>query len=171
MLFAAAALSSTVIRSQGNYAEGAVKAAYLYRFTQYVEWPAAPSASFTIAVMDEPDVAEELGKLLPAHLIHELPARVRAIRSIAEVGDAAVLYIGHADDQRVRAAIAAVSQRPILIVTDNPSGLSLGSTINFTKIDNHLRFEISVSSAQRSHMRVSSELLNVAAKVEAKRTP
>src|ERR1700722_87713 len=63
------------------YSEDAVKAAYLYRFTQYIEWPETASAAepFTIAVLDAPGVAAELRRILPNHRIKNSAAQVREI--------------------------------------------------------------------------------------------
>jgi hypothetical protein len=158
-------------RSEPLYSEGAVKAAYLYRFTQYVEWPRPPDPPFTIAVMDAPQVASELAHLLPTHPIDALPAQVRTIHSMSEIGDAAMLYLGPGDPQRLRAEIRAIASRPILVVTDDAAGLSLGGVINFVEISNRIRFEVSTGAAARSKLHVSAELLSVATRVERSSSP
>lgn len=164
------AFAAQEVRAQASYLEDAVKAAYLYRFTQYVEWPTPPKSQFVIAVLDAPQVADELSKLLKAHPPQHVPVTVRTIRSSSELADAAVLYVGPEPSERLRGVIAAVASRPLLVVTDNPEGLSLGSTINFLKLDKHIRFEVSTGAAERSRLHVSSELLAVASRVE-RRTP
>jgi hypothetical protein len=156
---------------QTNDLEDAVKAAYLCRFTQYVEWPKMPKAPLTIAVMDAPEVAAELSKLLASHPLQNATIRVRAIHSSSEVAEANVLYVGPEPSDRLRSILGAVSSRPLLVVTDNPEGLSLGSTINFLKVDKHIRFEVSTGAAERSKLRVSSELLAVAVRVKQRDLP
>jgi hypothetical protein len=169
--FAAFALAANESRPQTNDLEDAVKAAYLCRFTQYVEWPTMPKAPLTIAVMDAPEVAAELSKLLASHPLQNATMRVRAIHSSSEIAEANVLYVGPEPSDRLRSILGAVSSRPLLVVTDNPEGLSLGSTINFLKVDKHIRFEVSTGAAQRSRLRVSSELLAVAARVKQREQP
>jgi hypothetical protein len=163
--------ATSAVRSQSNYSEESIKAAYLYRFTQYVEWPVGPSSTFTIVIMDAPAVASELSKLLASHPIHNAPSQVRAIEAVSDVGDAAILYIGPERPKHLRSTIGALASRPLLIVTDNREGLSLGSTINFVKVDDHIRFEISIGSAERSKLHVSSELLGVAVRVDRTAPP
>jgi len=51
-------------------------------------------------------------------------------------------------------------------VTDEDHGLDEGSTVNFMLVDHRLRFEISLTAATRSGLKISSELLSVAARVE-----
>src|SRR5450631_1078100 len=103
-----------------SYSEDSVKAAYLYRFTQYIEWPdAAPSGiPFTIAVLDAPDVAAELRRILPNHRIKNSAAQVREIARLQDLGSAQMLYIGSAQIDRVRSVVAALANRPVLVVTD-----------------------------------------------------
>jgi hypothetical protein len=79
-----------------GYSEDTVKAAYLYRFTQYVDWPDPPvsGAPFTIAVLDAPEVAEQLRRLLADHLIKNAKAQVRAISTIQELESARMVFVG-----------------------------------------------------------------------------
>jgi hypothetical protein len=150
------------------YSEDSVKAAYLYRFTQYIEWPdAVPSdLPFTIAVLDAPDVAAELRRILPGHRIKNSMAQVREIARVQDLGSAQMLYIGSAQIDRVRATIAGLQARPVLIVTDAERGLAAGSVLNFVMVEHRVRFEVSLSAADRSRLRISAELLGVATRVE-----
>lgn len=151
-----------------GYSDDAVKAAFLYRFTSYVEWPpqALQSQSFTIAVLDDERVAVDLQKLLPGHPIKGHPAQVRVIHRATEIGDAPVVFIGSGDPYAHRRFIAGIASRPILVVTDEERGLEEGSSVNFMLVDRRVRFEISLNAAERSGLRISSELLSVAAHVE-----
>lgn len=160
----AAAASS---RAAQPYSEDAVKAAYLYRFTQYIEWPQLPASGqpFTIAVLNAPGVAQELQRLLPDHPIKNATARVRPITRIQDLGDAQMLYLGPAPTDRLRNAIAAVAFGSVLLVTDSEAGLELGSILNFITVEHRVRFEVSLTAADRSQFRISSELLAVAARV------
>jgi YfiR/HmsC-like len=151
------------------YSEDAVKAAYLYRFTQYVEWPeaAASAEPFTIAVLDAPGVAAELRRILPNHRIKNSAAQVREIARAQDVGSAQILYIGSAQIDRLRNMIAALAARPVLVVTDAEQGLAAGSSVNFVMLEHRVRFEVSLSAADRSQLRISAELLGVATRVQS----
>jgi YfiR/HmsC-like len=151
-----------------SYSEDSVKAAYLYRFTQYIEWPdAAPSGiPFTIAVLDAPNVAAELRRILPNHRIKNSAAQVREIARLQDLGSAQMLYIGSAQIDRVRSVVAALANRPVLVVTDAERGLAAGSILNFVMLEHRVRFEVSLAAADRSRLRISAELLGVATRVE-----
>jgi hypothetical protein len=151
-----------------SYSEDSVKAAYLYRFTQYIEWPdATPSdLPFTIAVLEAPEVAAELRRILPNHRIKNASAQVREIARMQDLGSAQMLYIGSAQIDRVRNAVAALPGRPVLVVTAAERGLAAGSVLNFVMLEHRVRFEVSLAAADRSRLRISAELLGVATRVE-----
>lgn len=160
--------ASSSLRGAPSYSEDSVKAAYLYRFTQYIEWPdaAPPNLSFTIAVLDAPDVAAELRRMLPGHRIKNSVASVREIARIQDLGPSQMLYIGSAQIDRVRNAVAALTARPVLVVTDAERGLAAGSVLNFVLLEHRVRFEVSLAAADRFGLRISAELLGVATRVE-----
>ena len=151
------------------YPADAVKAVFLYRFAGYVQWPPAATdstARFTIAVLGADAVAAQLRQLLPAHRIQGKPAEVHAIHSPRQVDGAQMLYVGPGYDGDLRALITRLQGRPVLVVTDEPGGLLAGSTVNFLIIHQHVRFEVSTRAARRAGLRISSDLLAVAERVE-----
>jgi YfiR/HmsC-like len=154
-----------------SYSEDAVKAAFLYRFTGYVDWPsqAAADPQFTIAVLDAEGVAAELGRLLQNRQIQNRPAQVRSIKNLRELDGAQMLYIGSSHRDELRRLISTVAGRPVLVVTNEEGGLDAGSSVNFLLIDQRVRFEISLDAAQGSGLRVASELLAVAVRVRGRR--
>ncbi len=162
-------LPMRIARAQ-QYSQDAVKAAFLYRFAGYVEWPqhTPPDTPFTIAVLGDAGVASELQKMLPGRRIKNRPARVARIRTIEDLGDAQILYVGTARAAAAHTIIAAIATHPVLIVTDEEGGLDAGSTVNFLLVDRRVRFEISLAAAERADLRISSELLSVAARVQGR---
>jgi hypothetical protein len=154
-----------------SYSEDAVKAAYLYRFVGYVDWPAQVSGSkpFTIAVLDAPGVARELARLLPGHPINGGIARVEQINGVREAETAQVLYIGAGHADFLGELNSQAAAKSILFVTDEAGGLQLGSVLNFLNIDHRVRFEISLTAAERMHLKISSELLSIAVRVQGAR--
>ncbi len=173
-LLAAICAMSLAVRPSGaaeSYSEDAVKAAFLYRFTGYVDWPpqAAADPQFTIAVLDAEGVATELGRLLQNRQIQNRPAQVKSIKNLRELDGAQMLYIGGSHRDDLRRLISSVTGRPVLVVTNQDGGLDAGSSVNFLLIDQRVRFEISLDAAQGSGLRVASELLAVAIRVRGRR--
>lgn len=158
------------VGAEGN-SEDAVKPAFLSRFVGYAEWPSAnvTGAQFTIAVLGADGVARDLQRLLPNYTLNQRPAQVRKLRNISELGDAQILYIGPSHLSDVRAALAAITTRPVLLVTDDEHGFDEGGAVNFLLVDQRARFEVSVLAAERSGLEISSELLAMAARVQSGR--
>jgi len=152
------------------YSEDAVKAAYLYRFAGYIEWSERGSAGtpFTIDVLGAPGVARELRRLLPGHAINGQAPQVREITGNRDWGNAQIVYIaaGHAD--LIHTLVPQAGGLSMLLVTDEESGLNAGSVLNFLTIDRNVRFEVSLTAAQRWGLKISSELLGVAIRVQGR---
>lgn len=160
--------SGTTASAEEGYSEDAVKAAFLSRFAEYVDWPpeALTAPTFTIAVVGADGVAANLQRLLPGYPIKNLPAQVRKIRSVQESTQAQILYVGAGHGDALREAVAMVGARPILLVTDEERSLDAGGAVNFVLVDQRVRFEVSLPAAQRSGLTISSKLLSVAIRVE-----
>jgi hypothetical protein len=146
----------------------AVKAAYLYRFASYVEWPAdAPAAgAFVIAVAGDEKVAIQLERLLRGLTVHGRPTTVRRVTKAQEIEDVHILYVGPTAFARTRALRERAILLPILIVTDDVDGLDGGGVINFTASERNVRFEISLVAADRGRLKIHSALLSIATRVE-----
>jgi hypothetical protein len=149
------------------YSEDAVKAAFIYRFTGFMEWPpdALQAQQFTIAVLGSEPVARQLSKVLAQRPVKGLPARVVTVASAQQARGAQLLYVGPEYAGDLRAVVEAVGPRPVLVVTDHPAGLDDGSAVNFVRVDRKVRFEVSLPAAKRAGIKVSPGLLSVAAQV------
>jgi hypothetical protein len=159
-------LAGQRVLAQPSFPEEAVKAVFLYRFAGYVQWPAeAAGRPFTIAVLGADEVAAQLERLLPDHPIHDQPSSVRRISNLRQLGAAQMLYVGPGYTGDLRALIAPLRGRPVLVVTDQGDALDAGSTVNFLLEDQHVRFEVSLAAARRSGLAISSALLAVAERV------
>ena len=158
------------VASANVYSESAVKSAYLYRFTGYIDWPATePRLRFTIAVLDDDEVAAELSLLLSTRSIKDLPVRIHKIKNIQELGDAQILYVGARCKEDLSKFLLNITTRPVLIVTNRTNALDAGSTINFLEADHRVRFEVSLVAAKHAGLKISPELLSVAVRVQDNR--
>jgi hypothetical protein len=144
--------------------EQAVKAAFLYKFAGYVEWPvpAQPDAPFVIATLEADDVAAELARILPGRTVAGRPAVVRTVREGEPLKGVQILFVGRrAADPR--AAVRAGQRQGALTVTE--TDLDAGGAINFVLAENRVAFEVSLEAAERGGHRISSRMLAVARRV------
>jgi len=155
------------------YSEDAVKAAFIYRFAGYVDWPreTGPVQAFTIAVMGSKEIEARLQSLTAGRTLHGRPVAVRRVSRVQEAADAQILYIGPKHLVQLKHLVQAVGGRRLLVVTDEPSGLDSGSSINLLMVDQRVRFEVSTEAARRAGLNISSGLLSVAVRVQGDRVP
>ncbi len=165
LLFAAA--SSRVEAQPQPYSADEIKAAFIYRFGTYIEWPSTTPADkpITIAVLGAPSIATELEEYLPGRTIEGHPIKLRRIEQIQDARDAQLVFIGEQHDSVLRKLIGALGDRPVLVVTDVADGLESGAMVNFRIVDQRVRFEISLRKAQDAGLMLSSRLLSAAIRV------
>jgi hypothetical protein len=148
--------------------ERAVKAAFLYKFTEYVAWPAAATRvdrPFTIGVVGAGALADELLRMTANRRVGTRPISVRQLTSGDSVEGLDVLFIGGEQRGRLGQLLSPGHGRPILTVTEAVGALADGSVINFTMTDERVRFEVSLDAARASRLRLNSRLLAVAEEV------
>lgn len=156
--------------SQGVRAD-ALKATFLYRFASYVEWPPPSStAPFTIGVVENDDVASQLEQLVPAISVNGQRVSLRRLRGGDSLDGVHVLYVGNSTSVLARVLRGAARSRPILVVADAPRALAEGAIINFLGPAPTLKFEVSLSNAERAGLRINARLLSVAARVQGRST-
>lgn len=167
----AATLPARAIESDPGLLETQVKAAYLYKFTSYVQWPdtALPGGNggLVIGVMDADDLAGELDHILrDRHVASgQRGVMLKRLKLGMPLSGVQVLFVGRQDADRLKQALAAAQAQPVLTVTESPGGLDAGSMINFVVEDSHVRFEIARGTAERNNLRLSARLLAVARQV------
>jgi hypothetical protein len=170
-LIAFAAVHAACIAAD-SISEDSVRAAYLYRFAGYVTWPQnlPADAPLVIDVVDSPAVARELRRMLPAHSINGHGAEVREISGLQDLGKAQIVYVAAGHAQLLR-QLRPGSSAAMLLVSAEENGLNCGSVINFVNVDRNVRFEVSLSAAQRWGLKVSADLLGVAVRVQGGYSP
>ena len=153
------------------YSETEVKAAFLYNFGSYVQWPVEdpPTETIRIAVLGAPAIAGELERFVQGRRIRGLPVTVHRLRTVADLDGDEMLFIGSQENRRLAQLIAATAGGSTLIVTDAPDGLAEGAMINFRVVDRRVRFEVSVPRAREAGLTLSSRLLAAALHVETTR--
>lgn len=158
--------ATSLFAQQTVYDEDEVKAAFIYHFATFVEWPESAAVDgqvpFTIAVLGADTIADELEQFLTGRSIQGRPTRVQRLGTLAELDRADVLYIGSRYNARLGHIIEQIRDRPTLVVTDAPRALRDGATINFQVVDHRVQFEVSLAAAERAGLELSSRLLAAA---------
>lgn len=146
-----------------------VKAAYLYRFCEYVEWPEAVFADaaspLVIGILGDGRIAENLAEIVAGRQVSGRAIDVRRLRAGDSIKGVHVLFITRSQDRNLAAVLAEARLQSTLTITEWEEFDPAGSIINFIVVDDRVRFDIALEPAKRSNLRISSRLLNVARNV------
>jgi hypothetical protein len=144
-----------------------VKAAYLFKFTKFVEWPSSAFASadapFVIGIVGR-DQFGGLDRILVGKRIGDRALEVRYLAS----GDGAamrgcqMIFVNGSEERRLPDILAALQGRPVLVVGDSEGCASAGGMLGFDLRQSHLGVEVNSSAARQARLKISSQLLNIA---------
>jgi hypothetical protein len=147
-----------------------IKAAFLYKFAAYVEWPpgvfSQPDTPIVIGVAGANAIALELEQAVAGRTIGGRPVAVRRIARAESVDECCqILFIGTGERARTAELLARAEGHPVLTVTEVDAQHPKGSIINFLATEDRIRFDISREAAERNGLQLRSQLLGVARQV------
>jgi uncharacterized protein DUF4154 len=143
-----------------------VKAAFLYNFIQFVEWPPAaladPSSPFRVCVYGQDPFGTVLERTMRGEQRSGHPLTVE----IVPIGESAMqchlLFVPQSQAGRAAAALRTTGDAPILSIGESPNFLRAGGMINLFVEGGRVRFDINMSAASARGLVPSSKLLRVA---------
>jgi hypothetical protein len=148
-----------------------VKAAFLYNFMQFVEWPetafAAAEAPVCIGVLGDDPFGSALEEIVRGETVGDRPLVVHRSREVTDLIECQVVFISKSEEGRMPALLDALEPRPVLTVGEVAGFARSGGIINFYLEESRVRFEINAKVAQRQGLRMSSQLLNLGRIVES----
>lgn len=145
--------------------ESQVKAAFLYNFAQYTEWPKISSdkdGDFHFCIAGD-GVTSALQNTVRGETVNGRKAIVRTLEEGEDPQDCHVLFISEKQPARRRNEVLnAVVNAPVLTVGEGLDFLQSGGIIRFLKSGNRIRFEINPDAATKASLHLSSRLLRLA---------
>jgi hypothetical protein len=148
-----------------------VKAAFLFNFGRFVEWPslngAASSAPFRICVLGEDPFREHLDRSVKGRQIKGRDVAVERIARADGAGPCQVVFISVSERRALHAILDGMKGFSTLTVSDIESFAEAGGMIHLTLEHGQVRFEINTAAAERAGLKVSSRLLNLARTVRS----
>jgi hypothetical protein len=171
-LAASLALAPAPAQGQGASLERSVKAAFLYKFAGYVSWPdslfPAADTPVRIGVTGDEALADELRRMVATRTSGGRRVEVVSIPPEEIPRGVHIAFRARGTPQAVRDWIREARREPILIVTETPGALRMGSMLNFVDRDGRIRFEVGLGAARSTGITLSSRLLSVAFAVETR---
>jgi hypothetical protein len=150
--------------------EDQIKAAFVYNFTKFIEWPSKSftdaNAAIVIGVLGDSPMAAVLVDVVRDRKVNGRPIIVRTIQGAADAASTHLLFVSATENSRWAQLQAAIETRPVVTVGESPSFTQTGGTIKFIVQDDKLHFVINMAAAERSGVKISAQLQKLAAAVE-----
>jgi hypothetical protein len=147
--------------------ERQVKAAFLYNFAKFVEWPSdiLPDASgeMVLCLLGDGSLGEPLESTVAGKTVRNHRLVVRNVYNADEARQCHVLFLTSADPVAWRGILGSLEGAPVLTVGDGETFARRGGIIAFKMEGNKVRFAINADAASRARLQISSQLLKLAA--------
>ena len=143
-----------------------IKAAYLYNFSLFVDWPAGAAGtdntSFVICILGQHSFGDAL-KSMEGKVVKQRVLKVRYISDLKNIGNCQILFVCLSEKLRLPEIIgAAIEKRGILTISDLPGFTRAGGVINLVNVGEKLRFDINMKAARQAGLSMNHQLLNMA---------
>jgi hypothetical protein len=145
-----------------------LQANYLYNIAKLVEWkdPEMRSGNFVIGVIGSANLYQELIKQYSTRTIGKQPIEVRKLPRTSEVESCHILFVGRTDLALLPDIYKRMTNKPTMVVTEYAGALEDGAVVNFVKVDQLLKYEMSLANAQKHGLVMGLTLKNLAHRVE-----
>src|ERR1035437_804916 len=149
--------------------EDQVKAAYVYNFSKFVEWPAqafaSPTAPIRLCVLNDPAFESELNPIVKGKIVGGRAVTVVPVQSGEQSRTCQILFIDSSQDRQSRQIIDALRDSSVLTVGESAGFVEEGGMINFVLKDDRVQLQVNHKAATQSGLHISSRLLSVAKRV------
>jgi hypothetical protein len=143
-----------------------IKAAFLYNFTKFIDWPAQTFANadapIVIGVLGDSPCVQALERLVQDRKVNGRTIVVRRIASAAEAKVTQLLFVGSAQEAQFAGLEPAIESLPVLTVGESPGFATLGGAIDFVPQGDKIRFEINIDAAEHAGLKISAQLQKLA---------
>lgn len=146
-----------------------IKAAYLYKFAGYVDWPpevfTSEDSPIVVGVIGNDVLEEILSQMIVGKTVNGRPLATRRLEAGSSLQGVHILFVGALDKSALQAVGDAVRGKPILVVSNASQQRMLDSMISFDLINQHLRFNVALKPAATSGLKLRALMLTAARRV------
>jgi len=143
-----------------------IKAAFLYNFAKFIEWPASafsgPKQPLNVCVFGRDPFGKALEDALLGKSIGDHPVTLGRAKDIGDLTGCQIVFVGATDSARLPEILARLRGRGALLVGESEGFAGAGGTIEFVLDQNRVRFAINPNAADRAGLKISSKLLALA---------
>jgi len=146
-----------------------VKAAFLFQFSRFVQWPAesfsSADAPLVICVLGANPFGSALQEIAAGEVVQAHPLSVERHDRVEDVADCHIVFVSGRDENATRQALGYLSGRRVLTVSDSSDFAGRGGIIGLVTVDGKVRVQVNRSSADAAQLRISAKLLRLADQV------
>ncbi len=172
IIFSVAMIPGPCVSQEATTKEYQVKAAYLFNFAKFVEWPAntfsSPDAPLEICVMGLNPFGHALEDSIAGKTVSGRRIEISYKADAAGARSCQIVFIAVSDKQKMRQILPQLSDASVLTVGDTWGFTDDGGIINFVSDGDRIRFEANLDAAEHAHLKISARLLSVAKAVVGK---
>jgi len=143
-----------------------MKAAFLFNFAKFVEWPVmvfkSPDQPIAICTLDENPFGSSLDDITRDKTVGNRKFAIRKVSNIEEVSKCHILFVGASQLKVFRSFPGNLTRFAILTVGEDEDFIANGGIVNLKLKDARIQIEIDIGGAERAHLRISSKLLSLA---------
>jgi len=143
-----------------------VKAAFIFNFTQFIQWPAAAFAAedapFIIATVGDDPSGGAIDQAVAGKKVEKHPVVVKHFADAAHIGECHVLFVPASQDANLPQIMKEVGAKAVLTVGETDAFPKAGGEARFYLDDGKVRFEINPDAAAKAGLKVSAKLLSLA---------
>jgi len=144
-----------------------LQSVFIYNFIKYIEWPADyKSGDFIIGSLGDSPTTEELDKLAATRRAGTQKIVVQKYNSVGDIGRCHILFIPETKNVKMDDILDKVGGNSTLVITEKAGLIKDGASISFVYKDRKQEFELNKNNIQESGLKVSTNLLNLAIRVE-----
>lgn len=156
---------TSVRTAHGDEREYQIKAAFLYNFAKFVDWPdeafANDKNSFIIGVLGTDPFGTALDSL-SGKVVKDKKVVVRRYQTANDAKNCQILFVGSSERDRLNEILETLKGGHVLAVADLERFAQRGGSVKFKIVDNKVRFDINTDATERAGLKISSKLLSVA---------
>jgi hypothetical protein len=158
-----ATISGTALGQKAD--EYQVKAAYLYNFAKFIDWPAqtfdSPAQPIVFCVLGQTPLSQPLQDALTGKIVDQRPLVFRQLSDSKQAGKCQVLFIGSPDKKQRRESLDEVKSHNVLTVGEVETFTNEGGIVRFLLDSGRVRLEFNLDAADEAKLRISSKLLSL----------
>ncbi|HWW01055.1 MAG TPA: YfiR family protein [Candidatus Acidoferrum sp.] len=143
-----------------------VKAAFLFNFAKFVEWPpdafASKTAPLVIGILGENPFHEDLARTIQNKTIDNHPLEITEFRSLAQATNCHMLFISTSEKERLPEILKSLKGTSVLTVGETDRFIAAGGMVNFVLQGTKIRFQINREAATSAGLKISSKLMSLA---------